>query len=133
MVSLQEVDDMSFPPMPDEVRQKVIRRGCDAASPSNKYQLHHAIVSRKMVQGMGKESQALIHDERNLLVLPAEWNTSHANIPSTLEAIRMLHKHYRLRDIEEFYDSIPFKKKPFKFPKMKDLYPRTEIAEYLNS
>jgi hypothetical protein len=114
--------------MPPEVYEEVMRRGVDVHSKSNRYDAHHAILSRKDVQGLPQSEQSKIHSKYNLLVIPKEDNASHANIPDRITAIRMLHKHYRLRDIEAWYASINFKSRPFRFPKMTDLYPDTETV-----
>jgi hypothetical protein len=101
--------------MPPEVYNAVIRRtvknGVDGLSPSNTYDLHHALITKNDVKGLPYEEKAKIHDPRNILYIPHEWNASHQNIPSREEALKMLLRHYSMEEIQEWYDSITFKTK----------------------
>lgn len=113
-----------FPPMPQAVYDEVIRRGVDIMSPirGDSYDLHHALLTKNHVRGLPWEEKAKIHSKYNLLLVPHSMNASHANIPTRVEAIKLLMKHYRYTQILGWWNSIKWKSKPpFQFPTEKEL------------
>ena len=87
-------------------------RGVDIWSPSGNYQRHHALLTHKHVQGLPPQEQAKIDDPRNLLIIPAEHNISHAQIPTRELAVAILSKHYGFNAIREWFDSVVWKNSP---------------------
>ena len=113
-----------FPSMPESVYKEVMQRGSDISSPmhGDTYDLHHALLSRGLVQGLPFDEKKKIHSKYNLLVVPHSMHASHANIPTRQQALRLLLKHYRYTEILGWWNSIKWKSKPpFEFPKEEEL------------
>lgn len=106
--------------MPQEVYEAVVSRGVDIPG-DPPFDLHHCIVTKNDVRALPNEEYAKIHDRRNLLVMPHADHTSHANIPSREDAIKIMLQHYAYEDLLAFYENINFKIKPFRFPPKEDV------------
>jgi len=99
-------------PMPESVAQEVMRRGIDIWSKSGRYCLHHAVITKRLAQGLDDDEYPKIHDPRNLLVIPYEANASHANIPTRKQAVAILSGHYGFDKVLEWYNSIRWRNGP---------------------
>ena len=103
--------------MPQQVVDEVNRRGIDVWGRSGAYHIHHAILNKGHVAGLDDEEKAKIHARCNLLKIPAEYNASHAKVPTWYEAYRILRKHYTKHEIHQWFNSIAFKEgPPFRLP-----------------
>lgn len=100
-------------PMPAEIFEAMSRRPPDVISKSGVYQLHHAIFDKGSVVGLPLRERAKIHSVCNILKLPAEDNTSHANVPSRQEAYKMLCAREGKVYVDAWFASIRFKCQPF--------------------
>ena len=106
-----------FPPMPEELYNKIKARGFDVYG-SGKPDLHHAILTKNDMKGMPDSEKIKIHDECNILVIPSKDNASHANVPSRDRAYHMLRRHYTKHQIHKWFNGINFKdgRPPFRLP-----------------
>ena len=116
------------PKMPQEVYETVISRGVDIPG-GPPFDLHHCIITKNDVRALPNKEYAKIHDPRNLLVMPHASHASHANIPSREEAIKIMMQHYTYEELRDFYDSINFKAKPFRFPPKEQIDDSQDKAE----
>jgi len=98
--------------MPKSVAQVVLSRGIDVWGESGRFSLHHAIITKKLAQGLDDTQYVKIHDPRNLLVIPYESNASHAQIPTRELAVKILSRHYGFDAIKEWFDGIAWKNGP---------------------
>ena len=100
-------------PMPPSVYQFMIRFYPKGTRES--HDLHHAIFDRGLVKGMPLEVQKLIHDPMNLLWIPSRIHASHLQVPSRVEAYKMLCERWG-KEAEDVYitDMLSkFKSAPF--------------------
>ena len=108
------------PKMPQEVYETVMARGVDIPGDSP-FDLHHCIVTKNDVRALPNKEYAKIHDPRNLLVMPHAEHASHANVPSRIDAIKIMLQHYTYEDLLTFYKDISFKVRPFRFPPKEEI------------
>lgn len=107
--------------IPIEELRAAFSKGPDYIAEDRNYNVHHGILNKNDVRGLPDEEARKIDSRYNLLIIPAAWNASHAKVPTREQAIGIQVSKWGYNAVREWFESIYFKSKDFKFPEEKDV------------
>ena len=108
-----------FPPFDEDQLEELGRRATDITGTSGKVDYHHAVLTKRHVQGMPDEERAKINNPCNIILVDHSFHLDRT-VPTGQDAVQYLllarYKNNRLAysraDILEWWKSIQWKSKP---------------------